>query len=154
MYHTRDKLPAFYRRIEIVKTEQEELSPLKNAVNNIDAKNVEIAQIARKFETGHEDGKNLNPFTMVMKGAIDAAVNGGVDMYTALFVNPVYLKESPHDEGLVKQLITVIRTHSVLLERGLNIHRRFCGPTLVPLQELMEQKFASTKSSVDNLAMP
>ncbi len=78
----------------------------------MEAKNLELAQMTKKYDAGYEEGKNISPFTMVVKGAIDAgkysrslylslslllillsttAVNGGIENYTNAFVNPEYL---------------------------------------------------------------
>jgi hypothetical protein len=154
MFYTSSKLPGIHRRVEIIKNDQVVLTPLQNGANDIEAKSTEIAQFVRKFETGNDDGKNLSPFTLVMKGACDAAVNGGLERYIAHFVTATYLQENPKDEPLVQRLITTIRAHVVLLERGVNVHRRLCGASLMPLQELMEQKLAKTKALTENLAMP
>lgn len=153
-YNTGGNLPGIRRRVEILKTDTVEIPPVQNALNTMEAKNVELAQFARKYEMGHEDSKNISPFTMAIKGAIDAPVNGGVDLYIQLFVTPDYLKESPQDVEIVRRLIKAIQTQAVLLDRTLGIHKRFCGTALGPLQEMMEQELVNKKQTAEKLVMP
>lgn len=41
----------------------------------MESKNLEFVQMTKKYDVAYEEGKNISPFTMVVKGAIDAGMN-------------------------------------------------------------------------------
>ena len=83
-YVTEDSFPTIHRRSEIIQKAEVLVSPIDYALVTVMEKNKEIVQIISKHESGKE---NISPFTMVLKGVIDAAVNGGVHMYKDAFFN-------------------------------------------------------------------
>ena len=58
--------------------------------------------ITQKYDGGIE--QNINPFTMVLKGVIDAAVNGGVKRYQEAFFAPEYIVANPTHAQRVEEL--------------------------------------------------
>lgn len=122
-YYTEDTFPTTHRRSEIIKKTITELPPIDNAYNAIKNKNQEIvgklavsqfndhftyfsAEMTTKYDRGTE--QNINPYTMVLKGVIDAAVNGGVEKYKAAFFVPEYVTENPDHATRVTELKTVL----------------------------------------------
>ena len=47
---------------------------------------------------------NSNPFTMALNGVVDAAVNGGVNMYRTTFFVPEYIQKNPEHKKWVEEL--------------------------------------------------
>jgi len=84
---TDETFPTSSRRLEISKITKVEKSPIQNAVEAMHAKNEELHFLCQKYRASSE---NVNPLTMSIKGAVDAAVNGGVPMYRAAFFGPEY----------------------------------------------------------------
>lgn len=97
-YVTEDSFPHLQRSSAIVQKVEVEVSPVENAIHSIVKKNKELLEIITKFErtttattAGSSANVNISPFTMILKGCIDAAVNGGVNMYKSAFLGPEYL---------------------------------------------------------------
>jgi hypothetical protein len=119
-YHTEDRFPTTHRRSEIIKKTNAELPPLDNAYNAVKNKNSELVgmwslslifvifltqtnvEMTMKYDRGTE--QNINPFTMVLKGVIDAAVNGGVKKYQEAFFFPEYVADHPTHAQRVEEL--------------------------------------------------
>ena len=51
---------------------------------------------------------NINPFSMLLSGLIDAAVGGGIKNYRIVFFNDKYTAGNPGDEQRVKKLKQLI----------------------------------------------
>jgi hypothetical protein len=161
---TKDKLPTHLRRSEIEEvkevtrisfshqkltttttTKQVILSPIDNAIDSILKKNQELLEII----TTHENGKdNISPFTMVLKGVIDAAVNGGVSMYQDAFFTAEYAKENPTKQPSVQKLKQALAEQMDILAKGLSIHGKICPEDMSALQEQLEAQFTVIKSKV------
>ncbi len=63
---------------------------------------------------------NINPFTMVLNGVIDAAVAGGVAMYQKAFLTPAYASANPGDMPLINKLKNNILYQVDILEKGIS----------------------------------
>ncbi|GAM25576.1 hypothetical protein SAMD00019534_087510 [Acytostelium subglobosum LB1] len=135
----KDTFPTIHRRSEIIKRYEVNLSPIDNAVNTVIGKNNELMEMSTKHENGVE--ANLSPFTMVLKGVIDAAVNGGVNMYKKVFFSPDYLIENREMKESVDKLKQALNTQVTILRRCLSIHSRVCSQEMGGLQEQLESKF-------------
>ncbi len=59
-------------------------------------------EMTQKYERGTES--NINPFTMVLKGVIEADVNGGVARYQDAFFVPEYIEQNPDHADRVNKL--------------------------------------------------
>eukprot|EP01133_Synstelium_polycarpum_P010994 gene10994-12806_t len=121
-YVIQDTFPTIHRRSEIVKRYEVELSPIENAVNTVIGKNVELVEMSGKHENGNE--ANISPFTMVLKGVIDAAVNGGVNMYKQVFFSADYLRENSDKRESVEKLKLALTNQVQILKRCLMIHAK------------------------------
>ena len=51
---------------------------------------------------------NINPFSMLLSGLIDAAVGGGIKNYRMVFFNKEYAASNPGDQERVMQLKQLI----------------------------------------------
>ena len=75
-------------------------------------------------------------------GAIDSAVNGGVERYSGFF-SPAYLRDNPEHAKFVLQLETELKHHLGILQTGLAIHGKICADNLRGLQNHLEEKLQS-----------
>ncbi|KAJ3127542.1 Dedicator of cytokinesis protein 4 [Nowakowskiella sp. JEL0407] len=127
---TEDKFPNLLKRSPVIKDFVFEISPIKNAVIAVRAKNQqlrelevtyeELAQnagvwppIPRKtvgFQTEINESNNsnsninVNPFTMAINGAVDAPVNGGLPMYRKAFLSDRFRKSNLDSTAMVEML--------------------------------------------------
>ncbi|KTF83421.1 hypothetical protein cypCar_00011918, partial [Cyprinus carpio] len=72
-------LPGISRWFEVERKELVEVSPLENAIEVIENKNMQLRTLITQCQTGQM--QNINPLTMCLNGVIDAAVNGGLARY-------------------------------------------------------------------------
>eukprot|EP01132_Coremiostelium_polycephalum_P004848 gene4848-6043_t len=148
-YVIQDTFPTIHRRSEIIKRYDVELAPIDNAVNTIIGKNSELIEMISKHEHGTES--SISPFTMVLKGVIDAAVNGGVNLYKEVFFSPEYLVENPDKKDSVDKLKVALNNQVTILQKGLVIHSKVCSQEMGGLQEQLESKSTLTNSLWGNI---
>lgn len=139
---TDDSFPTVHTRSEVINKICLETTPVQNAVSMVQDKNREIQQVTAKQEAA---GSTL---TLVLKGVIDAAVNGGTALYTQAFLNDSYLTSHPGDIGLCEQLQSALEQQIPLLEDGLRVHGRMCSAEMAGLQEQLEMQL---KTMTDQL---
>lgn len=77
-----DAFPTVLRRSEVAEVEVVEISPLENALNDVEAKREELETLEKKYSAlakVNTAGKiNTNRLSMALNGAVDAPVNGGI----------------------------------------------------------------------------
>lgn len=142
-YITEDTFPTIHRRSEIKRKVVTELSPIENAVSSVRQKNREIEELSIRYR--ENENEKLSNFTMILKGVIDAAVNGGPQKYRDAFFNPTFEKENPSKVPLVQTLKSELLKQIDLLNVGLEIHRKRCDALTLPLHEGMETQFSKMK---------
>jgi len=147
-YVIQDSFPTIQRRSEITKRYEIELAPIDNAVNTITGKNVELVEMMTKHENGSES--STSPFTMVLKGVIDAAVNGGVNLYKEVFFKPEYIQENPDKKDSVEKLRSALDNQLVILEKCLIVHGKVCSTEMGGLQEQLEILYKKMRSELEN----
>jgi hypothetical protein len=119
-----------------VQQHQTETHPVTNALTAIADKNREIAQMTFKFEAGQVG--SLAPFTMVLKGVIDAAVNGGSALYRSAFLNEDFLKANTTRISEANQLRKELLSQVDVLFQALKVHAKICPPEMIALQEQLD----------------
>lgn len=63
---------------------QVEVSPLENAIEVIENKNLQLRTLITQCQS--RQMQNINPLTMCLNGVIDAAVNGGLARYQEVWI--------------------------------------------------------------------
>eukprot|EP01113_Clastostelium_recurvatum_P008138 TRINITY_DN13817_c0_g1_i1.p1 TRINITY_DN13817_c0_g1~~TRINITY_DN13817_c0_g1_i1.p1 ORF type:complete len:175 (+),score=27.30 TRINITY_DN13817_c0_g1_i1:49-525(+) len=87
IYNTRDTLPGAVLRSEIKFIYTEEQNPLEIACSNVLLKNFELCEAITRYSACRlrgDVGVNTSPFTLLLKGMLDAAVGGGIRLYREL----------------------------------------------------------------------
>ncbi|EGG18369.1 DOCK family protein [Cavenderia fasciculata] len=140
--------PTIHRRAEVIKKEQTELTPIENAVNSVDLKNEELAEMVKKYLANPQ--LNLNPLAMALNGSIDAAVNGGVSLYKEAFFEKQDVLDAI-SKPFIPKLSSALKNQVEILERGLYIHSQRCPEELRGLHEKLESFFPKFKSEVLSL---
>eukprot|EP01104_Vermistella_antarctica_P007977 TRINITY_DN1983_c0_g1_i1.p1 TRINITY_DN1983_c0_g1~~TRINITY_DN1983_c0_g1_i1.p1 ORF type:complete len:1550 (-),score=477.61 TRINITY_DN1983_c0_g1_i1:103-4533(-) len=138
--------PTIHRRTPIVSIRAEEWSPVQCAISTVEGKNMELVRLGDQFKDGQ--ATNIAPFTMVVKGVIDAAVAGGIDMYRQAFFTPEYTEDNPTDIPHLSTLKESLRQQFTHLEKALGIHGAICPSAMHELQEFMEMKFEELSKDV------
>jgi len=132
-YILKESFPTVYRRAEVIRVDTTETHPIDNALKAIAEKNREITQLNAKYESGQ--GGNLAPFTMLLKGVIDAAVSGGTVLYQKAFFCDDFLGSNADKVGDAERLNEMLNEQVGLLDSGLKIHAKLCPAEMAALQE-------------------
>lgn len=81
---------------------------------------------------------NSSPFTLALKGAICAPVNGGIPMYKSAFLTDLNTaKESGATPALCEELQSAITEQAEVISGCLKLHANLVSPDLLPLHEEM-----------------
>ncbi|GAB6029592.1 hypothetical protein CHUAL_005335 [Chamberlinius hualienensis] len=144
---TASTLPGILRWFEVVDYRTEELSPIEYACESVCNKNRELSRLISLYSSDTKHS-NINPFSMLLQGIIDAAVMGGISKYqNAFFTLDFSVKNQPL-VGKVEQLKELIFEQVNILEGGLALHGRLAPATVQPLQVRLVECFNTMKQSV------
>ncbi len=137
--------PSYRKRQPVVEMREVDISPIQNAVSDIEAKNVSL--IALTAQAARDPGQ-LGPLSLLLNGIIDAAVNGGTRIYTQLFLSPLYATNRPQDAELCSRLRLMLVEQVEKAAEGLVVHRMSCPEQLLGLQSKMEEFFEALENQM------
>ncbi|GAA5945387.1 hypothetical protein JCM10213_005960, partial [Rhodosporidiobolus nylandii] len=142
-----ESFPTVLRRSEIVEIRLIEISPVENALKDVESKRNELTTLERRYRAlsqSESDGQkiNSNPLSMALNGAVDAPINQGIPRYRATFLKPDFIASLPPSQvGVVHQLETSIDELVVILARCLRLHGELAPPEMQPFHETLERFF-------------
>ena len=104
-----DAFPTVLRRSEVVEIRIIDISPVENALNDVEAKKNELDGLERRYhaisQTEVDRSKiNTNILSMALNGAVDAPVNQGIPMYRKAFFGSDFMAANPEKAPLVQRL--------------------------------------------------
>ncbi|KAJ3436436.1 dedicator of cytokinesis [Anaeramoeba flamelloides] len=143
-----DFFPTTCRRLKVKDIIIIEISPIQNGVNSIENKNEDLVSIITKYQT--ETIQNTNPFSMALNGVIDAAVNGGINMYVNAFLQEQYLDNYPKNEYLVIKMKQLLVNQLYILNVGLHLHNRLCPDNFRPFHDKMKIQFDDMNKKLES----
>jgi Dock homology region 2 len=88
-----------------------------------------------------DNNRNLNPFTMRLKGTIDANVQGGIPKYQEAFLSESYLTSADGKNPNVQKLRTLIVNIMQVLDSALELHGKLAPVEVQPLHKLLVERF-------------
>uniref|UniRef100_A0A8W7NFN6 Signaling protein n=1 Tax=Anopheles atroparvus TaxID=41427 RepID=A0A8W7NFN6_ANOAO len=144
---TTDPLPGILRWFPVKSSETVMISPIEMAIETVDAKNRAIRELV--LEHQNDPGLRVHSLSAVIKGVVDAAINGGLPIYEDAFLTPEYLESHPGDDHLVARLKDLIASQIPLLEVALLLHKMKTPASLLPLHEQLEKCFATIQAKVE-----
>uniref|UniRef100_A0A8C8HDH2 Dedicator of cytokinesis 4b n=1 Tax=Oncorhynchus tshawytscha TaxID=74940 RepID=A0A8C8HDH2_ONCTS len=139
-------LPGISRWFEVEKRELVEVSPLENAIEVIENKNLQLRTLIAQCQS--RQMQNINPLTMCLNGVIDAAVNGGLARYQEAFFVKDYIVNHPEDGEKIGRLRELMFEQAHILEYGLAVHEKFVPQDMRPLHKKLVDQFHVMKSSL------
>jgi len=91
----------------------------------------------------------------VLKGVLEAAVNGGVAKYMDAFLVPSFIASNPNHSNFLMRLKSGIAHQVRILEGGLTLHGRLAPPAVRPLHSRLVERFTLMRahihqSNIDN----
>uniref|UniRef100_A0A665WAF8 Dedicator of cytokinesis 4b n=1 Tax=Echeneis naucrates TaxID=173247 RepID=A0A665WAF8_ECHNA len=140
------RLPGISRWFEVEKRELVEVSPLENAIEVIENKNLQLRTLITQCQS--RQMQNINPLTMCLNGVIDAAVNGGLARYQEAFFVKDYIMNHPEDGEKIGRLRELMFEQAHILEYGLAVHEKFVPQDMRPLHKKLVDQFHLMKSSL------
>ncbi|XP_030633164.1 dedicator of cytokinesis protein 4b [Chanos chanos] len=145
-------LPGISRWFEVEKRELVEVSPLENAIEVIENKNLQLRTLITQCQT--KQMQNINPLTMCLNGVIDAAVNGGLARYQEAFFVKEYTVNHPEDSDKIGRLRELMFEQAHILGFGLEVHDKFVPQDMRPLHKKLVEQFHLMKSSLGIQEIP
>ncbi|XP_070996929.1 dedicator of cytokinesis protein 4-like isoform X2 [Oncorhynchus clarkii lewisi] len=139
-------LPGISRWFEVEKRELVKVSPLENAIEVIENKNLQLRMLIAQCQS--RQMQNINPLTMCLNGVIDAAVNGGLARYQEAFFVKDYIVNHPEDGEKIGRLRELMFEQAHILEYGLAVHEKFVPQDMRPLHKKLVDQFHVMKSSL------
>uniref|UniRef100_A0A4W4E9R0 Dedicator of cytokinesis 4b n=1 Tax=Electrophorus electricus TaxID=8005 RepID=A0A4W4E9R0_ELEEL len=139
-------LPGISRWFEVEKRELVEVSPLENAIEVLENKNLQLRTLIAQCQT--RQMSNINPLTMCLNGVVDAAVNGGLARYQEAFFVKDYAMNHPEDGDKIGRLRELMFEQAHILEFGLAVHDKFVPQDMRPLHKKLVDQFHLMKSSL------
>lgn len=88
-----------------------------------------------------DNKRNLSPFTMRLKGTIDANVQGGIPKYQEAFLSEAYLTSVQGKDLNVQKLRTLIVNIMQILDSALDLHGKLAPIEVLPLHKLLVERF-------------
>uniref|UniRef100_A0A060T669 ARAD1B13552p n=1 Tax=Blastobotrys adeninivorans TaxID=409370 RepID=A0A060T669_BLAAD len=154
IYETYESFPTIVKRSEVRRTTVEKLSPLQNAVKVIEQKTTDLLELETLFKVGKADQAVVSRLDLVLSGAVDSPVNGGVQIYRQ-FLEDEGLKADPIQSSHITALELAFLEYAATIQRCLSIHGRAVPPSLRPLHQslmqLFERNFAQELAILSNL---
>jgi dedicator of cytokinesis protein 3 len=105
-FTTEESFPAVLRRSEVVAVEVLEISPIENALHEVEQKNKELNSFFMKYSTLAKAAQvvSTNPLSMALNSVVDTPVGGGVASYRTSFLTPDYVSNHPERSEFVNKL--------------------------------------------------
>jgi dedicator of cytokinesis protein 3 len=112
-FTTEETFPTVLRRSEVVAVEVLEISPVENALNELEQKTKELLQLNAKYSTLARIGQDVstNELAMTLNSVIDAPINTGIGSYRHVYFSPDYVSRHPERAGLVEKLKAAVDDH-------------------------------------------
>lgn len=109
-FTTEEAFPTVLRRSEVVGLEVVEVSPLENALIEVETKTKELAALDTRFRSLAKTSQVVptNALAMCLNSAVDTPANAGIASYRQSFFSPDYVTRNPERAGLVEKLRSAI----------------------------------------------
>jgi len=147
------QFPGILKWFEVVSVDVTLVNPAQFACETVQQKNLDLGRFVREFTSDRT--KDLRPFTMILSGTIDAAVNGGINKYREAFFSPEFLAstEQEGEAASVEVLAGLITELARLLDEALDLHGELAPEPMKPLHESLLQKFQEMKAGMQRSAL-
>ena len=148
---TSSNFPGILKWFEVTSTTVSLLSPVVFACETVRQKNSDLSRFLQDFSL--DSSKDLRPFTMILLGTIDAAVNGGINKYREAFFCPDWEPTDSVDSAAVDCLAGLIGELARLLEDALDLHADLAPEDVKPLHLNLVKRFNEMKGGMGREAL-
>lgn len=142
-----EPLPNILRWFEIKRQSVRELPPVEVACETMANTLKELEDLMNQYKLDNK--RNLNPFTMRLKGTIDANVQGGIPKYQEAFFSDAYLNSPEGKDPNVQKLRSLIINIMQVLENALEQHGKLAPAEVQPLHKMLVERFNLFRESLN-----
>jgi dedicator of cytokinesis protein 3 len=105
-FNTEEAFPTVLRRSEVVAIETSEISPLENALHEVQQKTKELAALELKYSALAKTAQavSTNALAMCLNSAVDSPADSGIASYRQVFFAPDYIVKNPDRAEQVDKL--------------------------------------------------
>ncbi|KAI5478526.1 hypothetical protein MNV49_005055 [Pseudohyphozyma bogoriensis] len=141
-----DAFPTVLRRSEVVEIRIIDVSPVENALADVENKTKELSTLERRYhglsqtETDRHN-INTNLLSMALNGVVDAPVNEGIPMYRKAFYGPDFIAANPDRAVIVEKLQSAIDDLVLVISRCMKLHSALAPDPMLPFHETLERFF-------------
>ncbi|KAK0485658.1 hypothetical protein IW261DRAFT_1451404 [Armillaria novae-zelandiae] len=138
-----ETFPTVLRRSQVIGLEVVELSPVENALNEVETKTKDLAALSLRYQSLAKTAQSgsTNALAMALNSAVDAPMNTGVASYRQMFFNEDYVTRNPDRVEVVERLRVAIDEQVRAIEACLKLHGHLCPPEFYPFHETLEKFF-------------
>ncbi|KAI0063692.1 hypothetical protein BV25DRAFT_405860 [Artomyces pyxidatus] len=142
-FTTEESFPTVLRRSEVVAWEVLEISPIDNALHDVEQKNKELSALNTRYSGLAKTAQvvSTNPLSMTLNSVVDAPVNGGIASYRQVFLAPEYLARYPERAESIEKLRAAIDKQVGIIDSCLRLHGQMCPPEMLAFHETLEKFF-------------
>ncbi|KIM29799.1 hypothetical protein M408DRAFT_328621 [Serendipita vermifera MAFF 305830] len=142
-FTTEESFPTVLRRSEIIEIQVVEISPIDNALLDVEQKTKELQTLETKFSALSKTSSvmNVTALSMALNAVVDTPADSGVPIYRDSFLRTDYLARNPSQEPLLQKLRTAIDEQTRVIDRCLKLHGNLCAPEMMSFHETLLRFF-------------
>ncbi|KAJ8077057.1 Deoxycytidine kinase 1 [Marasmius tenuissimus] len=142
-YKTEDKFPTVLRRSQVVEMEVAMISPLENALEEVELKTKELAALELKYQSLAKTTQDVstNALSKALDAVVDSPTNAGITAYRQLFFDPEYVSQNPDRVELIDKLRAAVDEQVRVIDHCLKLHGRLCSAEFLPFHGTLEKFF-------------
>ncbi|KAG7446416.1 cytoplasmic protein [Guyanagaster necrorhizus] len=142
-FTTEETFPTVLRRSQVIGLEIVELSPVENALTEVEIKTKDLAVLRIRYESLAKTAQSVstNALSMALNSAVDAPLNTGVASYRQMFFNGDYVARNPDRAEVVERLRVAIDEEVRTIDACLKLHGHLCPSEFYPFHETLEKFF-------------
>lgn len=147
VYTTEQAFPTVLRRSDITDTEVILISPVENALNEVEQKTSELTSFHLRYAAFAKTVQafSTNPLSMSLNSAVDPPQDN-IPAYRDIFFHPSYVSRHRDRTNQVDRLRAAIDDQVRLIDSCLKLHGQICPPEMLrfhqTLQELFRKNFS------------
>ncbi|KDQ57741.1 hypothetical protein JAAARDRAFT_194025 [Jaapia argillacea MUCL 33604] len=155
-FTTEESFPTVLRRSEVIGVEVHEISPVENALQEVEQKTKELGALFKKYsalaKTTH--AVSTNALSMCLNGAVDAPIGSGVAAYRQVFLSNEYATRNPDRVEQIDKLRAAIEDQVRMIDISLKLHEQLCPPEMLPFHATLEKFYRKNfHEEIQRLAM-
>ncbi|XP_052251846.1 dedicator of cytokinesis protein 1-like isoform X3 [Dreissena polymorpha] len=135
---TSNPLPGILCWFPVTDTVVCKVSPIETAIETLNSSNKKLTSAIDHLQSEHN--AQANQLGMLLKGIVDAAVNGGISNWKHFYADDFATNKK--DEEFVVELKEATKNQASLIRDGMFVHKRRCAEVQRQFHMYLEEKFA------------